>query len=404
MRAQGFPAWPRGGTHADAPGAGMEQEGISLLTSDLNKTVKKFKLGGLTMDPTDGYYDHTTFAARSLSEFIKLIEAFADLNQRSAGLNFFYRGMADSRWKLIPSLMRSIAESHAYALEHDLAVEFKSEVPDLFQDARGNFETIAKMQHFGIPTRLLDFTLNPLIALYFACSGHPRSPGRVVFTLNKLHHFDDPCVECTSSLYLIDNCNNISLDKWVRPYNLSVSEYLFDIFTNIYSRAPLFVKPLYLDERMRAQRSVFLLFHNYVRDLLADCRYYKYKEVDPVRFQHETIEDIYKEQIENPRFGYVESPYFIVDKRSFKRLTDSYRRADMDHCLEMIDAACEERFYLQDMISPLEMDDIWQEFSSVIIPAKCKKAILSQLRHIGIDEAYVYPEAEHIAQRIKRQM
>lgn len=374
-----------------------------MLESDLNKAIKKFQLEALTVEPTDRYYDHITFAVHSLSEFTRLIEVFADLNQKNTNLNFFYRGMADSRWTLIPSLMRRISETpYRYAPEHDLAVEFKSEVPGLFQNTDSNFETIAKMQHFGIPTRLLDFTLNPLIALFFACSGHPRTPGRVVYTLNKLHHFDDPCVECTSSLYLVSNCNNMLLDDWVRPYNLSVSSYLFDIFTDLYMRAPLFVKPLYLDERMRAQRSVFLLFHNYIRDLSADCYYYKYKEINPAVFQHEKIEEIYKEQIENPRFGFSDSPFFIVDKCSFERLTDSYRKLDLNNFSETLDAAFERRFYLQDMISPLEMEDIWWGFSSIIIPPKYKKTMLSQLRHIGIDEAYVYPEAEHIAQRIKR--
>lgn len=377
-----------------------------MLEYDLKQLIKKHKLSGLTTEPTDRYYDHITFSVGSLSEFITLIEAFAELPQKEeSAQNLFYRGMADSRWKLLPSLMRIIAEKPKwYALEHDLAVAFKSEIPNLFQNTHSSFETIAKMQHFGIPTRLLDFTLNPLIALYFACSEHPRSPGRIVFTMNQFHFFDDPCVECISSLYLIENCNNFIVDKFIRPYHISVSDFLFDLFAEIHMHTPLFVKPPYLDDRMRAQRSVFLLFHNYIRDGLADCFYYKYKEVDPAIFQYEILEDIYKEQIEQPILGLRGFPFFVLNKCTFNRLTDSYRKLGMDEFLPAFNLASEGRFYLQDEISPLEMPDIWWNFSSIIIPPKSKKVILKQLKHIGIDEAYVYPEAEHIAKRIRKQI
>lgn len=371
-----------------------------MLETDINKLVKKFKLDPLKIIPTDNYYDHVTFSVRSLSEFILLIERLATLTVTSPNKYFIYRGMSDANWRLIPSLMRKISEAkYGYTLEHDLAVEFSSEMPSLFQNADSNFEKISKMQHFGIPTRLLDFTLNPLIALYFACAERSRTAGRIVFTLDKLHHFDDHCVECVSSLYLYENCNNIKIDNLVRPHNITVSDYLFGAY---FQKSPLFVKPPYLDNRMQAQRSVFLLFYNHVRDLLAEKSYYEYKGLAQNLFPLENLETIYEDQIAQPRLRIGEYNCFIVDKCSFQRLTDSYRKAELDNFSEKLNNAFTERFYLQDSISPLEMPDIWFEFSSIIVPPKYKKVILQQLEYIGIDEAYVYPEAEHIAKRIKK--
>lgn len=262
------------------------------------------------------------------------------------------------------------------------------------------------MQHYGVPTRLLDFTFNPLIALYFACAERPRTTGRVVFTFNDIRHYDDKCVECLSSLYLYESCFNIGIDDWLRINNLTVTDYLFDIYSGLRTGL-LFVKPPYWDERMKMQQSVFLMFHNYVRDGLGENYYYRYSKVDEKRFQYENLGEIYAEQIKNPFMGIrntdgTSSWYFMVDRISFNKLADSYRK--FEDVLEKMDKACADRFFLTDTIEPLDPLDLWYDFSSILIPARYKKTILKQLQQIGIDEAYVYPESEHLAKRIREQL
>lgn len=45
---------------------------------------------------------------------------------------------------------------------------------------RRYLEKLTYMQHYGAPTRLLDITANPLVALYFACAAEPDCDGKVI--------------------------------------------------------------------------------------------------------------------------------------------------------------------------------------------------------------------------------
>ncbi len=59
------------------------------------------------------------------------------------------------------------------------------------------------MQHYGLPTRILDITSNPLVALYFACCDHPKTNGEVlVFKIPKkeIKYFDSDTVSILSNL------------------------------------------------------------------------------------------------------------------------------------------------------------------------------------------------------------
>ena len=80
-----------------------------------------------------------------------------------SSMNFF-RGQANSSWVLEPKLYRE----NLFQKEGVLISELMRVSPSEFRDG-DYFDKLVKMQHYGLPTRLLDTTLNPLIALFFAC-------------------------------------------------------------------------------------------------------------------------------------------------------------------------------------------------------------------------------------------
>lgn len=85
-------------------------------------------------------------------------------------LQWLYRGQADAKWNLQPSIQRGYTPQQ----EHYLTNEFRVRARSRYADCPGNTDYpawLALMQHYGLPTRLMDWTYSPLIAAFFAL--HP---------------------------------------------------------------------------------------------------------------------------------------------------------------------------------------------------------------------------------------
>ncbi len=133
-------------------------------------------------------YYHTTFVVESLNEFVDIIMGF-EKNMRRNKSNIekmLFRGMANESWELIPSIARN---RNLEVNEKELIHEFKYRYPDIFMSLNTNFEKLSYMQHYGLPTRLLDLTENPMIALYFACSEMKKRNGRVLCLLDYINSY-----------------------------------------------------------------------------------------------------------------------------------------------------------------------------------------------------------------------
>jgi len=112
---------------------------------------------------------------RSLPAYLSLIEE----SQSSTPQSLWFRGCGLSSHRLLPTLYRHETARNAVELsdlERRLMTRFRQRsIPYHSKNLVDDWETLFLMQHYGIPTRLLDWTENPFIALHFALMGAVRA-------------------------------------------------------------------------------------------------------------------------------------------------------------------------------------------------------------------------------------
>ena len=113
------------------------------------------------------------------------IVSFSDFQAAVLGTPcYMWRGVSNADYLLLPKVARDwvLGPKRLLVSELSLMEQFKVRaLPHVTVRPANDWEWVALAQHHGLPTRLLDWTRNPLVALYFACQGAHDQDGAVYF-------------------------------------------------------------------------------------------------------------------------------------------------------------------------------------------------------------------------------
>ncbi|WP_151741255.1 FRG domain-containing protein [Acinetobacter seifertii] len=155
----------------------------------------------------------------------------------------WYRGQFDCSWELTPSLSRF---NNWEEKEKQLFIEFKRLSKGIFKERTNDWHTLFDMQHYGIPTRLLDWTVVLGVALAFV-----------------LHaDYED---KTDSAIYILDP---LALNRQSKRFEiLNVPEEKDFEYQKIYwenkpasIEKPLAIQPTYISDRLKAQAGRFTIY------------------------------------------------------------------------------------------------------------------------------------------------
>ena len=272
------------------------------------------------------------YEINDLKEYIETIHSI----KSTSPIDLYYRGQSNEAYELIPSIGHKICKDSdkTYLLiERDLIKEALFKYPKVFGKYDSHIDLLTQLQHYNVPTRLMDVTSNPLVALYFACASNSGINGEVfAFKMNAIDTYDNEIVDPLASVGSLNMSYPVKFEDHLKRCGIELSNSANKHTTNYeriiaYSRFPVLLRQKTAFEQQKAQSGYYLLFSN------------KLENINPNNHEFESSNNEY---------------------------------------------------YFADAIEPIDKKN--EQIVILKIPSASKNKILSQLKTVNIDESTLFPE------------
>lgn len=167
------------------------------------------------------------YRVENVGDFLAVLDGY------SQEKNLYFRGHSKISYELTPSILRT---DRLMENENLIYQELLVNCPNDFKGLNSHVDYLVKMQHYGLPTRLLDITRNPLVALYFACCSNYSDVGEIVIFAppkEKIKYTNSDSVTILASLPLFsfEDQTQIMDDLYVGRKTALIQRFVHEIQT-----------------------------------------------------------------------------------------------------------------------------------------------------------------------------
>jgi len=331
----------------------------------------------------------------------------------------FYRGHSDEKYQLMPSAYR-IKDSKSYrAVEYQLYQDMLHRNPNAFAEDKTIFARLVRMQHHGLPTRLLDITQSPLVALFFACQEtydekDDEKDGEVISFYRKQSEIIYPSAIPEITLVWLEISAN---------YLLEMTRKITQEFNCLFEEAEIITNPHdptnkdfldFLSQRniqIKTIKSLFNLSNFDLSNIFALIQNMEKetsslfpwsgnpypKNKDKSKFEKKfdkVIKSIITNQCEQMNISYNRDWYSLHSfLQEFTKFYFVYPPLNNERIRRQ-----QGSFIIFPSVQPT--DSVVDYFGKVTIKGNVKKNILNELENLGITQSYLFPELHEQAKDI----